>query len=59
MSVCSLCGGLDFVETFQEESRQLSWLSEDIAVLFKENSDLIKKIQQMNLDLENFEEEVL
>ena len=57
MSVCSLCGRLDFIDNFQEEARQLSWLSEDIAVLFKENSALVENIKKLNLELENFEEQ--
>ena len=55
MSVCKNCGSLDLVETYQEESRQLSWLVEDIAVLYEENSSIVKKIMQLNLDLENLE----
>ena len=56
MSVCNFCGSLDFVEVYQEESRQLSWLTEDLAVLYEENSLILKKIKKLNLGLENFEE---
>ena len=55
MSVCNFCGSLDFKEIFQEESRQLSWLSEDIAVLYNENSTLIENLKKLNLVLENME----
>ena len=55
MSVCKICGSLDFVETYQEESRQLSWLVEDIAVLYEENSSIVKKIKELNMDLENLD----
>jgi len=44
------------MKTFQEESQQLSWITADIAVLYEENSNIIKKIMQLNEDLENFEE---
>jgi len=57
MSVCSICGSLDFVENFQEESRQLSSLSEDIAVLYRENSLLINNLKNLSLELENFEDQ--
>ena len=56
MSVCKVCGSLDFVEIYQEEARQLSWLTADIAVLCEENSNLLQKIKEINEDLENFEE---
>ena len=56
MAVCNLCGSLDFLEIFQEESRQLSWLSDDIAVLYKENSTLVNNLKNLNLELENLEE---
>jgi len=57
MSVCKDCDSQDFNEIIQEESRQLSWITEDIAALYKENSTLVAKIKQLNEDLENFEVE--
>ena len=56
MSVCKVCGSLDFVEIYQEEARQLSWLADDIAVLYEENSLTVKKIKELNLDLENLDQ---
>jgi len=56
MSVCKICGSLDFVRIYQEESQQLSWLTADIAVLCEENSNLLQKIKEINEDLENFDD---
>jgi len=56
MSACNYCGRLDFVEIYQEEARQLSWLAEDIAALYGENSNILQKIKKLNEDLEDFEE---
>ena len=52
-----MCGSLDYDETYQEESWQISWLVEDISVLYKENGELMARIKKMNEDLENFEDE--
>jgi hypothetical protein len=56
MTTCSLCGSLDFTQLFSEECRQLSAVSQDISVLYGQNSSLIARIKKLNLDLENFEE---
>ena len=53
MTVCQLCHSLDYQELFQDEVRELSWLSEDISVLYLENRNLLKKIQTLNIELEN------
>ena len=55
MTTCSLCGSLDFTQLFSEESRQLSSLSQDISVLYEENSSLVAKIKTLNLELEEFD----
>ena len=52
----SVCGSLDFMESFEKESEQLSWLVEEISVLYEENSSIVQKIMKLNVDLENFEE---
>ena len=54
MAVCQVCHSLDY--RIQEEESQLSWITADIAVLYEENSNILKKIKQFNEDLENFEE---
>ena len=54
--MCTLCGSLDDEKLFQEEIRQLSWLSEDILVLYEENRTVIEKIKSLNAELENFEQ---
>ena len=53
--MCFLCSSLDDSQQFQEEVKELSWITEDISVLYKENSAMIEKIRQLNEDLENFE----
>ena len=52
MAVCILCSSLDDSQVFQEEVRELSWITEDISVLYKENSAMIEKIKTLNLGLE-------
>ena len=54
MAVCVLCSSLDDKQVFQEEMRELSWITEDISVLYKENSGMIEKIKKLNLELEEF-----
>ena len=53
-AVCLYCGSLDNTEMFWDESRHLAWLSEDIAALYKENSNFIERIKKINLELEEF-----
>ena len=54
-SVCNLCGSQDFTEIFQDESQELSWITEDIAVLCEENSNILTKIRKLNRELENLD----
>ena len=35
---------------------ELSWITEDIAVLYEENSNILKKIKKLNMELENLDE---
>jgi len=48
---------LDLAEMLQEERRHLSWIVEDMAVLYNENSLILQKIKTLNLELENLDEE--
>ena len=52
MAVCKHCNSLDYTELFWEEAKNLSWLSEDIAVLYKENRSMLEKIKILNTELE-------
>ena len=54
MAVCVLCSSLDDSELFQEALRELSWITEDVSVLYKENSTKIEKIKKLNEELEEF-----
>ena len=54
--MCTLCDSLDDQNLFQEEFRQFSWLSEDIAVLYEENRRVIEKIKSLNVEFENLAE---
>ena len=57
MAVCQFCNcdSLDLRRRFQEESYELSWLSQDISLLYEENRKVIEKIKSLNTELENFE----
>ena len=57
MAVCILCSSLDDSQLFQEALRDLSWITEDISVLYKENSAMIEKIKTLNLELEKSAED--
>ena len=48
-----VCGSLDF----EEESEQLSGLVEEISVLYEENRSIVRKIEELNANLENFDNE--
>jgi len=48
---------LDLAEMLQEERRHLSWIVEDMAVLYNENSLILQKIKTLNMELENLDEE--
>ena len=54
MAVCVLCSSLDDSELFQEALRELSRITEDVSVLYKENSTKIEKIKKLNEELEEF-----
>ena len=56
MAVWSLCDSLDCKKLFQDEVNELSWITEDIAVLYEENSNILKKIKKLNMELENLDE---
>ena len=56
MAVCSLCDSLDYKKLFQDEVNELSWITEDIAVLYEENSNILEKIKKLNIELENLDE---
>ena len=57
MAVCTFCGSLDDVNLYQEELKQLSWLSEEIFVLYEENRGMLERIKSINTELENFDEQ--
>ena len=40
----------------QDERRQLTWIIEDMSVLYKENRAMIAKIKNLNEELEEFSE---
>ena len=46
--------GLDLAEMLQEERRQLSWIVEDMAALYNENSNMIARIKNLSEELEEF-----
>jgi len=46
---------LDLAEMLQEERRHLSWIVEDMAALYKENSLILQRIKMMNTELENLD----
>ena len=52
--MCPNCTSLDNRNLFQEELKELSWLTEDMAALYIENSSLIEKIKSLNLELDEF-----
>ena len=54
MAVCTLCNSLDYSKLFQEETKELSWLTEDISVLYQENRTILHKIKILNSELEEF-----
>ena len=52
MAVCILWSSLDDSQLFQEEVRELLWITEDISELYKENSAMLEKIKKLTLELE-------
>ena len=49
--------GLDLAEMLQDERRQLSWIIEDMSVLYMENRQILAKIKTLNEELEEFSDD--
>ena len=49
--------GLDLAEMLQDERRQLSWIIEDMSVLYMENRQILAKIKTLNKELEEFSDD--